>query len=98
MCSSEKLPKGSAISRYRVKCLVCESHNSAWVKDYEGTNPFSYHAEHVHPKEPKVAEWLHQISVAADHQEEEKKASEQNLGKVCFACIPLFQFVVLTAF
>ena len=72
VCSSEKLPKGSITARYRVKCLICENHRSAWVKDYEGTNPFSY-AEHVHPKEPKVEEWLHQIAVAAAQKEEEKR-------------------------
>ena len=77
LCSSTKIN-----NRFRVKCLVCEQHHASCVRDYDGTTLLSYHAEHDHPKEPKVAEWLHQKALIASKKKEERADEEHQLGQV----------------
>ena len=85
--SSEKKINGT----YKVKCVICEQHHvvPAPVWNYDGTTNFLYHAEKIHPKEPKVVEWLHQKSSVAEQKKEAKVAEEKHLGQVAFAFLVL---------
>ena len=56
------------------------------VWNYDGTTNFLYHAEKIHPKEPKVVEWK---SSVAEQKKEAKVAEEKHLGQVDFAFLVL---------
>lgn len=81
MCSSTKCEHG----HYKIKCLVCEQHKASFIRTLE-TNSMAYHAEHTHPKLPKVSEWLHKNDVNAEVARAQKAAQSSQLIQVCSHC------------
>ena len=74
LCSENKIN-----GHFLVKCAVCEQHRSSWKKFDDGKKTFTDHAERYHPKEPKVAAWLHNRAVQEEEMQHERAAEE---GKV----------------
>ena len=67
-----------------MKCILCDQHPvvppAIW--DYDGTKTFLYHATKVHPREEKVAEYIHKKAQQDAHKKAAKVEEEKNLQHV----------------
>ena len=69
---------------YKVKCILCEKRRvvPAAIWDYDGTKTFFHHATRVHPREEKVAEYIHKKAQQDAHKKAAKVEEEKNLQQV----------------